>query len=126
MRARIVCEYPHRSYRTADLVKLPELITSDLDLAALRDRMTSILKADFAIFLPGAQQFMQLLGGPLPTSDIADLIAFHLLDDVPFKLSLLAECDVIKRVTKIVDALCEIHPAAGKAWSNYPNDPTCN
>ena len=126
IRAKIVREYDDQPYRIADLERLPETAVTEMDLADQRMRMTEMLKADFAQFLPAAQQFMQMLASPLPTADIADLIAFHLLDDVPFKQSLLAECDIRRRVTRIVDAVQKIHPPRPKGWPRFPKDPSWN
>jgi Lon protease-like protein len=125
-RARVVQEYGDKPYRVADLKILPETPVIELDMTEQRRRMTETLQEDFAAFLPGAQQFMQMLAGPLPTAAIADLIAFHLLDDVPFKQSLLADGDVRRRVTNIVEALRQLHPRQPISRARFSGDPSCN
>ena len=51
------------------------------------------------------QQFARLLGTPMPTEQIADLIAFNYLQDVPLKQALLAEGNAQERVERLVTAL---------------------
>ncbi len=126
VRARIVHEHDSHPYRTVDLERLPETPVTELDLSDQRQRLTELLGTDFATFLPAAQPFEQLLAGPLPTADIADLIAFHLLDDVPLKQSLLAECDVRRRVKGIVDAVRNLNPAQPLGWPRYGKEPGVN
>jgi Lon protease-like protein len=109
-RARVVREFKGKAYRCADLEVLAETNGSDADLADQRRRLNDLLRADVAAFLPGAEQFLQLLAGPLTTASVADLIAFHLLDDVETKQSLLADTDVRRRVVRIIDGLAALHP----------------
>jgi Lon protease-like protein len=125
-RAKIVRERGDKGYRLADLEKLPEIPALELELSDQRRRMTEALREDFATYLPCAQQFMQMLAGPLPTVEIADLIAFHLFDDVPFKQSLLADGDVRKRVSRIVDALIQLRPPEPLGRLRYPQEPGWN
>ena len=71
------------------------------------------------------RQFRQMLSSPLPTADIADLVAFNLLDDVALKQSLLEETDVVRRVDRIIAALEAIHlvkpPITAPLRSEDPN-----
>ena len=41
----------------------------------------------------------------MPTSVVADLIAFHALSQITLKQTLLAETDVRKRVARVISAL---------------------
>jgi hypothetical protein len=50
-------------------------------------------------------QFRELLAGPLPTSAIVDLVAFHFLDCSATKQRLLEETDVRRRVRATLHAL---------------------
>jgi Lon protease-like protein len=125
-RARIVEEHRGKDYRVADLKPLAETKASELDLSDQRRRMTELLHADLATFLPGAEQFVQLLSGPLPTASIADLIAFHLLDDVSQKQELLAEPDVRRRVVRIVDSLQSLHPPMSASRPRFRDGPSWN
>jgi Lon protease-like protein len=121
-RARIVRELPEagKPYRVADLEPLAEIRASDEELAAQRRRLNDLLRADVAAFLPGAEQFLQMLASPLPTESVADLIAFHLLDDLMLKHALLVEPDVRRRVARTIDALRELHPPAGADEADAP------
>ena len=123
-RAKLIREHDTHPYRTADLQQLIETPVLDLELSDQRKRMTEALHEDFAAMLPGAEQFTRMLAGPFPTAAIADLIAYHLFDDVPFKQALLADCDVRRRVTRVAEALHLLHPPLGKTI--YPKDPSCN
>ncbi len=125
-RARVVREWRRDTYRVADLQKLPETAVPEVDLRVHRDRMTELLSVDLAALLPGAPQFVEMLGSPLPTAAVADLIAFHLLDDVAVKLELLADTDVARRVGRVVSALEGLEPPAQAMRVHYPRDPSLN
>jgi hypothetical protein len=56
------------------------------------------------------RQYRQLLASPLTTAQVADLLAFNLLDDVALKQSLLAEPDVSSRVRRIVSLVEDLSP----------------
>jgi uncharacterized protein len=71
------------------------------------------------------RQFRQLLTSALSTSDIADLIAFNFLSDMESKLSLLADCDVRRRVSRTVAAFEAIRPALEPAATS-PAKPNLN
>src|SRR5438270_3750462 len=124
-RARISQEIPtlgDKPYRTADLKPLRETKVIDIELADERRRLSDLLKSDVAAEFPCAQQFLQLLDGPLSTASVADLVAFHVLDDVSIKQSLLAEYDVRRRISRLIDALKRLHPpAVPAAISKFPN-----
>ena len=123
-RAKVIREQTGHPYRRADLEKLPESPATELDLSDQRRRLTEALHPDFAAMMPGARQFATMLAGPFLTAVIADLIAFHLFDDVPFKQSLLADGDVRRRVSRVADALQQLKPPLGK--TRYPRDPSSN
>ncbi|HKO19882.1 MAG TPA: LON peptidase substrate-binding domain-containing protein [Acidobacteriaceae bacterium] len=126
-RARVVREYPstHGGYRTADLERLSELPAPDIQLDDHRRRLGEVLRNDLST-LPGARQFLQMLTSPLATPTVADLIAFHLLDDTAIKQQLLMDTDVRHRVACTVEALEAIKPAAGQPPMRYPSDPSLN
>jgi hypothetical protein len=50
-------------------------------------------------------QFRQLIRGPLPTAQIADLIAFNFFEDTALRQELLAETDVRARIARTLSAL---------------------
>lgn len=125
-RARVVREFGGKSYRVAELEPIHETAVLDMDLLDQRERLNAMLRADVAALLPGATQFLQMLSSPLTTAAIADLIAFHLLDDVALKQSLLGEGDVRQRVVRTVDALHAMQPAIAAARPKLPADPSWN
>ena len=110
-RARIVrevcCSEPYRLARVAPLAEVPAEANF---LADARRRMTeAFTEGPFAGTALG-RQFLRLLETPLSTPQLADLVAFSFLDDVPLKQSLLADADVSRRVTRALDALDEQQP----------------
>ena len=110
-RARIVremcCSEPYRLARVAPLAEVPAEANF---LADARRRMTeAFTDGPFAMTAMG-RQFLRLLDTPLTTANLADLIAFSFLDDVPLKQSLLAEADEARRITQALDALDEQRP----------------
>jgi Lon protease-like protein len=121
-RARVVREIRKRPYRVAELEPIPETPALEIDLAEQR-RLLELLfnEGPFAKTAAGCQ-FAQVLASDLPTSDVADLLAFNLIDDLPLKQSLLADGDVARRVTRTIDALNEIIPLFAKV-AERGNDP---
>jgi Lon protease-like protein len=124
-RATVTREQGGKPYRVVDLQRLPEAPAFEMSLDDQRQRFAELLKADLAAHLPGARQFLQMLSSPLPTAAIADLIAFHLLEDVPLKQSLLAEPDVRKRVVETASALAALQPPAA-AKARFTSGPSWN
>jgi len=103
-RARIIREKVHYPYRVAELEPLREKSVQETDLLDHRQRLMAIFDGGSLLATGIGRQFRQLLCTALPTPDVADLIAFNFFDDVALKQSLLAECDVLARVSRIVDA----------------------
>lgn len=115
-----------KPYRVADLERLVERTALDIQLDDQRRRLGEILSGDLNV-LPGAKQFLQMLSSPLATPTVADLVAFHLLEDPSVKQALLTEPDVRRRVLSTVDALEAIKPPpAERASSRFPGDPNMN
>ncbi len=74
-------------------------------------------------------QIRSLLWGAMRTADIADMVAFHLLDDVSFKQSILADGDIRRRVNRLLKALnCLETPLAEQFLHGTagPADPSTN
>ena len=69
------------------------------------------------------RQFLQMLSSPISTSDIADLLAFNLLDDAAVKQSLLADGDALSRVGRVIDLLEAVRRSAPKG---RPRDTSLN
>lgn len=114
-RARIVREFEGRPYRVAELELLEETPVLEIDLSEQRKRMNELFNDGALSKTTLARQFRKMLDGPFATSDIADLVSFNLLDDVPLKQSLLAQCDVRTRVDRTVEELLQIHRMLGPA-----------
>ena len=55
--------------------------------------------------MPAGPKFHELLSSLVPTADVADLLAFHLLEGVAAKQSLLAEADPRRRVHRLLAML---------------------
>jgi len=112
VRARIVREVERETaYRVAELAPLHETRAMEIDLAEERRRLIATFDEGTLLATGIGRQFRQLLSTPLPTADIADLVAFNFLEDVKLKQSLLEECDVRRRVERIVEAFETSHPA---------------
>jgi Lon protease-like protein len=99
-------------YRVAELAPIEETRVLEIDLDAQRQRLRELFEELSYLRDSGiGRQFRQMLTSPLPTADVADLIAFNLLEDVPLKQSLLADGDVVRRVDRVVRALESQRPA---------------
>lgn len=114
-RARVIREYREgvytdRPYRVAELEPLPVSHVLEIDFSAERDRLGQVFADTPLAGTSLGRQMRQLLAGPLPTCDLADLIAFNVFDDVGLKQSLLAEPDTRRRVQKTVSALERLLP----------------
>jgi Lon protease-like protein len=111
VRARLVKELSiDVPYRVAQLQALPEEKVFEIDLGPARERLAEIFSQKFFATNAVGKQFRQMLTSPLSTADIADLIAFNVLDDVSLKQALLSETDVRKRVDRVIQALDGMRP----------------
>ena len=94
-----------RPYRTVVLQPLEEVVT-DPEVADAGREALHVLFAESAVGqTPLGRKFAELTQSHLSTGDLADLIAFNFVDDVPTKQRLLAETDVSKRMPILLDAL---------------------
>ncbi len=123
-RARILRETesqtdePWRAYRLADLQPIAETPVLEIDLTDERLRLERVLSRPAAAALPGGYQFLQMLQSAIPTADLADLLAFNVLDDVALKQSLLGEGDVRLRVRRVIDAVAALCPLSPHPLKN--------
>jgi Lon protease-like protein len=108
-RARVVNEHGDRSYRLAQLEPLEQTPASESDLAEHRRHLISIFDGGSLLTTVIGRQFRQLLSSSLSTADIADLIAFNFLDDIPLKQALLSDGDVLRRVQRTISAFETAH-----------------
>ena len=111
-RARVVREIDGKPYRLASLEPIAETEVMEIDLEPDRRRVAGLFENGPLAALPTAAQFREIIDGPLPTSDVVDLVAFNLVEDVPLKLSLLADGDVRGRVERTIQALAALRPAS--------------
>lgn len=103
-RAKVVREIAQHPYRVASLQPLVEEPAQEGELADERRRAASVFQSEQMAASGIARRFRELLAGPVSTATIADLIAFNFLEDVSLKQSLLADCDVRRRVARTIDA----------------------
>lgn len=116
LRAAIVREHASHPYRTARLRPIHEQPVTELDLVTERQKLAEFF-ADGALSQTGVgHQFRRILSSPLTTPEIADLIAFNLLESVPLKQSLLAEPDVVRRVHRVIESLRALRPLIPAAY----------
>jgi Lon protease-like protein len=128
-RARVVRERAgyEEPYRVAELARLDdEPAVMEIDLADDRGRIARLFERGPLARTPVGRQFNRLVGGPLPTADLADLIAFTFLEDVWLKQSLLAEPDARRRVPRVLDALDALQPVVQHAHQQVAGDPSLN
>jgi Lon protease-like protein len=92
-------------YRTARLKPLPETQIMEIDLSHERQRLEAALTQGLLAKVPMVKQIASLLPGPTRTADIADLVAFHVIDNLALKQSLLTDGDIRRRVNQLLSAL---------------------
>lgn len=126
MRARIVREVPGRSYRLAHLQPVEQIPILEIDLDPERRRLIDLFSSGGLAALPLAGQFQQLLRGVMPTSDVADLLAFNFIEDAGIKQALLGEADPRRRVRTVIEQLESLCPAATSGLRGLPVDPSVN
>ena len=104
-RARILREENSSPYRIAHVEELPETCVSEDELAAMRRRLMEMFTSEPLSSLPLTDALQKIISSSMPTGVVADLIAFHALNHLTLKQSLLAETDVAKRVARVISAL---------------------
>jgi hypothetical protein len=125
-RARVVGELGGKPYRLATLEPVAETGVMEIELEAERGRLAGMFERGPLASLATAAQFREIVAGPLPTSDVVDLVAFNLLDDVRLKQSLLGDGDVRRRIHRTLDAVAAMHPAIPAAYFRMPTNPSSN
>ncbi len=127
-RARILREVlADEPYRLAELQPLAESgEVMEIDLGPERQRFAELFEHGVLGGTSIGRQFRQLIGGPPPTSVVADLIAFNFLEDVRVKQALLAEQDVRRRVARTIDAMERMRPALQAAHLGGADDHSMN
>jgi hypothetical protein len=117
-RCRIIEEVERdEPYRIARLQKIEEVPALEIDLEECRRQMTEVFDESPLRSRGTGKQFRQMVRSVLPTTDVA------------LKQSLLAEADVRRRVTRIVEALQSLAAATPPAQQmnvSPPSDPHLN
>lgn len=126
MRARVVREVRRSPYRVAELAPIAETPVDELDLSEPRRRLAALFGEGPLARTAVGRQFAKILTSPMPTSDVADLLAFNLLEDVHLKQSLLADGDICRRVDRVVDAVAKLAPLVDAASHQADDDPCPN
>jgi Lon protease-like protein len=125
-RARVVGEAGGNDYRVATLEAIPETEVLEIDLETQRERLAGMFERGPLAALPTAAQFREIIAGQLPTTDVMDLVAFNLIDDVPLKQSILADGNVRQRIGTILDVLSALHPTVPAAYFRLSTNPSPN
>ena len=125
-RARIVRELTAEGhYRLVQLEPLDEQPAMEIDLGEERRRMLATFEQGALTESGIGQKFRELLCTSIATAQIADLIAFHFLESIPLKQSLLEELDVRRRVARIAENLESLNStfqcAASVDFGKHPN-----
>ena len=128
-RGRIVHEVDgdDADYRSAAVEPVVEPSVLELDLTAERQRLRSLFRPGGRLAgSPAAAKFHELLATAVPTADAADLLAFHLVDDVAAKQQLLAEPDPQQRVRRVLTLLTAQTSPIGPTFSDGRVDVNLN
>jgi Lon protease-like protein len=121
-RASIVREESTEPFRTATVQPISQIPVLEIDLANQRQRLIEMFcNGPMSTTMTGSQ-LRKMLASPLSTGEIADLIAFNVLEDAPLKQSLLAELDVRRRVGRLLAALEMALPALQDSYRRYGED----
>ena len=125
-RGRIVREEPSVPYRRAKIETIAETKVMEIDLTNHRQRLMEMFSTRPLVKLAAAAEIRKIVGSSLGTGEVADLIAYHLLNDVRIKQALLGEGDVLRRVERVIAAVNAAAPmleliATGESFSGEYN-----
>lgn len=127
IRARIVREYGDEPYRIALLKPLDLAPALEIDLSDERRRFDEVFQGQRLRRTGIGRKFVELLAGAIPTEQIADLVAFHFLEDLRLKQSVLAEAEARQRVARIADAFESLYsPLQAGCPTEYCKEPGVN
>jgi Lon protease-like protein len=124
LRATIDGETAHAPYRVARLKAIRESSVMEIDLANDRQRLMELCCSQRLASTAVGRELKKILTSSLSTQEAADLIAYHMLDNVQLKQSLLAEANVCRRVKRVLGAMEAALPAL--EWSCGVHEPTPN
>lgn len=121
-RACILREEQSDPFRSATVQPIAQTPVLEIDLLNQRQRLVEMFHSGPMSRTTTGSQLRKMLASPLSTSEIADLIAFNVLEDASLKQSLLAEQDVQRRVARLLAALETALPALQNAYRRYGED----
>src|SRR4029078_13296015 len=94
-----------RPYRSAEIEPLIEVPVSQVALAEVRRQLSELFAREWMAEIPLGKQFRRIVDGDVGTLQVADLIAFNLVEEVATKQAILAEADVSRGLEMIVGAV---------------------
>ena len=92
-------------YRRADLSHIQCTAAFEIDLGETREKLRSLCRRPPIVGTPVAGQLEKLFASSATTAQLADVLAFDLLEDLDEKQSLLEETDVRRRVERLAHLL---------------------
>jgi Lon protease-like protein len=104
-RAKVESEDHSLPYRRAKLTRFPRQHLLDIDLSHERAVLDELVREDSIQQTSLGAQLSRLLASPLCCSDLADVLAFHLLDDLCIKQQHLADPCPRSRLNRVNEAL---------------------
>jgi Lon protease-like protein len=110
LRARVIEEDRSLSFRRARVEAVRETRIFEMDVEDERQRLASICTRPGLLGTSLATQLAKLSSMPIRTSEVADVMAFSLIEDVAFKQQILSEGDVIARIRRVVTQLDRLFP----------------
>jgi Lon protease-like protein len=125
-RAKVVRELTLHPYRTAELEHLVEPSVLEIDLSNERRQLISIFSNGRFTSVPLCSKFLEMLSSAVTTSDIADLVAFNLIEDVRIKQQLLGEADPRRRAQRVVSVLERLQVLISPAADQSAGDVSLN
>jgi uncharacterized protein len=105
MRGKVIGEEGHRQYRVARVEPIVESDVIEIDLTNERQRLMEMFCCGKLASTTAGKELQKIVASQLPTNEVADLLAFHVLNNIGLKQSLLAEADVARRVCRLVSAV---------------------
>jgi Lon protease-like protein len=115
-----------KPYRLAALTPLEDRVVDPHALEPARDALRTLLTESSLAHSPVGRKLAELVDTSIPVSDLADLTAFNFLEDITLKQQLLAETDVIRRLSLLVRSLGAMVKPATAAGTRMFSRPSLN
>jgi uncharacterized protein len=104
-RGKVIAEQRSGPYRVARIEPIVESNVIEIDLTNERQRLMEMFCCGKLASTTSGKELQKIVASQLPTNEVADLLAFHVLNNIGLKQALLAEPDVARRVCRLVSAL---------------------